>query len=73
MSKSKLSKKECAALYYKVESEGFGYYLFDYGPDIEVISKLGFDKEKVIEAIKLLRQVQEKIYEAEEYAEDFYK
>lgn len=66
-----LSKKELGELFSKVDSEGFGYYMIDYGPDLEALERLGFNKSEVEKAIKLMSEIQDKIMEGEEYAEDF--
>lgn len=66
----KITKKEHANLYSNVENEGFGYYMFQYGPDIKTICKLGFDEKELKAAIKLLSSVEEEIYKGEIYAEE---
>lgn len=66
MSKKKklkpLTNKEYYQLAQKVDSEGFGYYMFHYGPDMKVIERLGFDIKKVEEAIEVLAELEEKIF-----------
>lgn len=46
------SKKIASDLFFKMASEGVSYYFTSYGPDYEALSKLGFDVEKIKEAIK---------------------
>lgn len=69
-SKKPLSKKELADLWCKVDSEGFGYYMLFYGPDLDAIERLGFNRSEVESAIKILKDISEKISEGEEYADE---
>lgn len=66
----KVSNKELAELWVKVDSEGFGYYMMHYGPDMDLIERLGFDKSEVQAAIDLFEKIEEKINEGEEFAEE---
>lgn len=64
------TKKELADLWYKVDSEGFGYYMLDYGPDWDLIGRIGFDVEKVKSACALLEELQAKIDSFEEFVSE---
>lgn len=48
-------------LYCKVERHGFGYYMINYGPDLDLLQEMGFDKKKVKKAIALFKEIQEEI------------
>lgn len=63
-----LTKQEWGDLFAKVDSEGFGYYMLSYGPDLESIERLGFDRKAVEAACDLLGRVETKIMEGEEFA-----
>lgn len=63
-----LTKKERGELYCKVDSEGFGYYMLQYGPDLEAIERLGYDRKEVEKAIELLSAIETSIMAGEEYA-----
>lgn len=65
--KRTITKKDHINLWNHVESEGFGYYMLHYGPDLKTIAKLGFDKDELEKACKLLHKVERAIYEAEEF------
>jgi len=39
-------------LYHKMDSEGVHYYFTSYGPDYKNLKKLGFDVDKIKEAVK---------------------
>lgn len=56
--KNKLSKQEHADLADKVDVEGFGYYMLSYGPDLDAIERLGFDRKKVEDAIELMNEIE---------------
>lgn len=46
-------KQELASdIFYKMESEGPSYYFTSYGPDYATLEKLGFDIDKIKEAVK---------------------
>jgi len=66
----KPTKAELIDIWYRVESEGFGYYMMYYGPDLELLERMGFDKQKIKEAIKLFAEIKEKISEGEKLAEE---
>lgn len=70
MKKKQLSKREHFELWAKVDSEGFGYYMFDYGPDLDAIERLGFDRKELEAAISLLSRVQDKVMEGDSFCED---
>jgi hypothetical protein len=74
MTKKKLKKptdKELYELWVQAcENEGFGYYMLDYGPDLDLIEKIGFDREEIEAAIHLFRKLQEKIMSFEELGEN---
>ena len=57
----KPTKSELTDLLDKVQNEGFGYYILDYGPDLSLLSRMGFDKKELTHAITLLREVQNAI------------
>jgi hypothetical protein len=59
-----LSTTEHINLWHKVESEGFAYYMLDYGPDLKAIEKLGFNIKEVKDAINLFAKIESKIDEA---------
>lgn len=63
-----ITKKEHEDLAAKVENEGFGYYMLDYGPDLTLIERMGFDRKKLDEALVLLGQVKDAIDDCEQYA-----
>jgi len=65
-----ITKKEHYKLFCKVDSEGFGYYMLHYGADLNKIEQLGFNREDVKNAIKLFKQLEEKIYQGEQYWKD---
>lgn len=65
-----LSKQEHAELWSKVDSEGFGYYMLQYGPDMDAIERLGFNRKEVEIAINTLSRVEEEIMRGEEFAFD---
>lgn len=65
----KLSRKKHAELFLNMDSEGFGYYMLHYGPDIQAICKLGFLKDDVENAIKLFIRIEEAICEGEKYVD----
>lgn len=67
----KLSKIKHNELANKVEYEGFWYYMTEYGPDLKSISKLGFSKDDVEDAIELLSRVEMAIIEGLD--EDLYE
>ena len=62
-----LSHSEHAELAYKVDSEGFFYYLAYYDADMEAIKRLGFDTKEVVKAVDLLIKLNEKIMEGMDY------
>ncbi len=66
-----LSRKKHVELWVHVENEGFGYYMLYYGPDMEALVKLGFNAKKIEEAIKLFKNIEAKINEAQEFEEQF--
>lgn len=66
MSKKTITHEEHEELYFKVDNEGFEYYMLHYGPDIDLICKLGFEKEKVLECLELLRDIESAIYSFDE-------
>lgn len=66
----KLTRKEHGELFAKVDSEGFGYYMLQYGPDIDAIERLGFDRKEVERAIEVLSAVENEIMKGEEYADE---
>jgi len=39
-------------IFYKMDSEGPSYYFTSYGPDYEALEKLGFNIDKIKEAVK---------------------
>lgn len=43
---------------YKVDNEGFGYYMTDYGPDKDLLVKLGFSLFDINNLIENLTQLQ---------------
>lgn len=61
-------KQVLGDLWAKVDSEGFGYYMLHYGPDLNLIASLGFNKEEVEKAIKLFKAIEQKIDTCEQYA-----
>ena len=66
----KLSKKEHRDLFDRVDQEGFAYYMLHYGPDLDAIERLGFNKEEVEAAIKLFDAIEEKINEGQDLDEN---
>lgn len=70
MRKNQLSQKDHGDLWSKVCSEGFGYYMLHYGPDLKSIEKLGFNKKEVETAIKLFREIENEIGKGEEFASE---
>lgn len=66
----KLTKQEKLDLYHKVDNEGFGYYMFSYGPDLKLMERMGYDKKELEAAIKLLSSVEEDIMSFEESADE---
>ena len=68
--KKKPSKKDLAQLWCSVENEGFGYYMLQYGPDLDLIERMGFDRKELEAAIKLMSAVEEAIDDCEQYVEE---
>jgi hypothetical protein len=66
----KVTKKEKVQLFGMVDNEGFGYYMLDYGPDLKLLERLGFNRNEVEKAIKLLSDIQELIVSFEELSDD---
>lgn len=66
----KPSKKELADLWCHVDNEGFGYYMLQYGPDLALIERMGFDRKQVEAAIKLFSAIEDKIMEGEQYVDE---
>jgi hypothetical protein len=66
----KLTHRELIDLWAQVENEGFGYYMMYYGPDLNAIEKLGFDRLAVIQAIKLFKDIEKEINKAEELMDE---
>lgn len=66
-----LTKKEHYDLFCKVDSEGFDYYLMYYGPDLDLIERLGFDRDRLLEVVDFLRVLKREINVAESFSEDF--
>lgn len=64
-----LTKEEAEELFHTIDNEGFGYYLTNYGPDINLLVKLGFDKEELTKLIQNLSQLENATYELEELME----
>jgi hypothetical protein len=62
----KPTKKELADLWCKVDSEGFGYYMLQYGPDWKLIERMGFDVDKLKAACDELRKLDNAISDLEE-------
>jgi len=62
----KLTKQEQIDLWSKVDAEGFGYYMLDYGPDLGLIERMGYNKQEVEKAIKLFSAIQYDIMSFEE-------
>lgn len=52
-----------------VDNEGIGYYMIHWGPDLDVIENLGFDREEVENAIQLFREIESKAEELLEESE----
>lgn len=65
-----ITKQEHFDLWSKVDNEGFGYYMMYYGPDFELIEKLGFNKVEVEKAIELFKSIEDKIQEGESYYDE---
>lgn len=66
-----MSKKEIAErLHYKMSSEGLGYYFLSYGPDYDSFKKLGFDVDKIKEAVKSLEYLESIQNKLEEMSEE---
>lgn len=63
ISKCIISKEKREDLFYKVDNEGFGYYMTQYGPDLDVIAKLGFDEKQLSDLCDLMSEVEEAISE----------
>lgn len=61
-----LSDREKLDLWGAVDWEGFGYYMLHYGPDMDAIERMGFDRKKVEEACLLLKEIETEIMSYEE-------
>lgn len=59
---AKLTNVEYYEFAQKVDNEGFFYYMAHYGPDWDVIKKLGFKKKEVKAAIDLLKDLESKSF-----------
>lgn len=67
---TKPTKRELADLWCKVDNEGFGYYMLYYGPDWELIGRMGFDVEVLKKACDELRKLGSAISDLEELVGD---
>ncbi len=56
-------KQDLEDLACKIDMEGFGYYMMEYGPNLDLIEKLGFDKQEVQKAIDLFIKIEAQIME----------
>lgn len=63
--KTTISKREAEDLFYQIDNEGLGYYLTDYGPDIQLLSKLGFKQTDLEDLLSKLNQLKEACNELE--------
>lgn len=66
MEKKKLKKptiQELQDLAAKVESEGFGYYMLQYGPDLDLIERMGYNRKQIEDAIALFEKLDNEIQE----------
>lgn len=70
---TKKQKKQLADLYQNVDSEGFGYYMLDYGPDLKTIELLGFSKDLLKSTLDTMSKIQEAINDCERYTEESYE
>lgn len=59
------TNEELKDLWYAVEGEGFGYYMLDYGPDLDLIERMGYNREELDAALALLGQLQDEIRDIE--------
>ena len=68
----KLSDKEHYELFQKVDNEGFDYYMLYYGPELDLIERLGFDKKEVKNAINIFKKIHSEILKGEQkWSEEF--
>lgn len=66
--KKSITEDEHLDLLDKVKGEGgVAAYLTEGTPDLELLEKLGFDPKKIKAMIELLEEIEERVFEAEEY------
>lgn len=70
MKKAEPTKEELIDLFYKVDDEGFGYYMFCYGPDWDLIERMGFDISVLKASVKELKKLEVAIQELEEIVDE---
>lgn len=70
MKKKKPTKQELADLWCKVDNEGFGYYMLQYGPDLDLLERMGFDSKKIKEAIETFSEIEQAIMCCEKFVSE---
>lgn len=64
--KNNLTDQEKRQIWAHVDNEGFGYYMMHWGPDLNAIERMGFNRKKVEAAIKLFEEIESEIDTYEE-------
>lgn len=70
MSKKNVTDNEKVNLWQSVNSEGFGYYMLQYGPDLNLIERLGYSRDELDKAITLFSKIEREIMSFENLIEE---